>query len=159
MAGLLAAEDIAVCAHIFCNVFIADGRFFIAYSQCVKSLIQAHVAHDRCDDLLFAEYAAVAHIFAADVENMIAGYDIALFVDSQAAIGIAVKGKADIELIFQNELLHLLDMGRAAVYVYVNTVGIIGDNICVGAQGIEHAFGHHPRGAVCAVEADLLALV
>ena len=125
MTGLLTAEDISVCAHVFGNIFISDGRLFIADSQRVKSFIQSHIAHDRCNYLLFAEYSAVAHIFAANIEDMIAGDNIALFVDGQTAIGVAIEGKADVELVVENKPLHLLDMRRAAVYVNIYTVGVI----------------------------------
>ena len=90
---------------------------------------------------------------------MIAGYNVALFVHRKAAVGVTVERKADIELIIEHELLHLLNMRRAAVDVNINTVGIIGDNIGIGTQSVKHAFGHHPSRTVCTVEADLLALV
>ena len=90
---------------------------------------------------------------------MIAGYNVALFVHRKAAVGVTVERKADVELIVKHELLHLLNMRRAAVDININTVGIIGDNIGIRAQSVKHAFCHHPCGTVCTVEADLLALV
>ena len=159
MSRLLAAEDISVCTHILRNVFIADCGLLIADAKLVKSLIQAHIAHNGRDDLLLAEYSAVAHIFAADIKNMVAGYDVTLFVHRKTAVGVTVKREADIELIIEHEFLHLLNVRRAAVDVNIDTVGIIGDNIGIRAQSVKHAFCHHPSRTVCTVEADLLALV
>ena len=110
MSRLLATEDISVCTHILRNVFIADRGLLIADAQLVKSLIQAHVAHNGRYDLLLAEYSAVAHIFAADIKNMIAGYNVALFVHRKAAVGVTVEREADVELIIEHEFLHLLNM-------------------------------------------------
>ena len=110
MARLLAAEDISVCTHILRNVFIADRGFFISDTECVKCFVKPHVAHNGRDDLLLAEYSAVAHIFAADIKNMVAGYDVALFVHRKASVGVTVKREADIELIIEHEFLHLLNM-------------------------------------------------
>ena len=50
-------------------------------------------------------------------------------------------------------------MRRAAVTVDVRAVRLITDHIGIRAECIKDVFGHHPRAAVGAVEADLHAFV
>ena len=99
-----------VCTHVLGNIFVADLGLFVADAELVKRLVEAHVRHDGRDYLLIAQDAAIVHILAADIQNVIACYDVALFVDGKAAVGIAVKGKTNIKSVFEDKLLHLLDM-------------------------------------------------
>jgi phosphoglucosamine mutase len=57
--------------------------------------------------------------------NVISGDHIALLVYAQAAVGIAVIGKAHIQVILDNELLQMLDMGASAVCIDVVAIGLV----------------------------------
>ena len=75
---------------------------------------------------------------------MVTGDDIALFIHAEAAVGIAVIGKADVKVILDNELLQPLNVGGAGVEVDVQAVGLIVDDIGVGAQCVKDALGNVP---------------
>ena len=111
MTGLLAAQTAAVLHHIFVNIFVTDFGFGIFDTQFVKCLVQTEVAHNRSDNGIHQQLATFLHIPAVDVKNMVSGDNIALFVHAQAAVSIAVVGKADIQSVIHHETLQNLDMG------------------------------------------------
>ena len=84
--------------------------------------------------------------------DLIAVHHIAELVHSETAVGVAVKGKADIELVFTDKLLQSLNVGGAAAQVHVHAVGLIVDDVRLGAERVEHGAADHPRAAVRAVE-------
>ena len=155
MAGLLAADDVAVLAHILRHIFIAHGGLFIADAQLIQCLIQAHVGHDGSHHLGAIQPVLLLHELGADIHDVVAVDDIALLVHRQAAIRVAIKGEAHVQAVFHHELLQLADMGGAAVHVDVQAVGPVGNHIGIGPQGVKHALGHLPGAAVGAVQADL----
>ena len=157
MPALLAAQSAAVFGHIFIYILIAHGGFGIADALLVKGLVQAKVGHHGRYHRVGDQLAALFHIAAVDIQNMVARDHIALFVHAQAAVSIAVIGKADVQPFFHHKLLQPLNMGRACVVVDVQAVGLIVDHIGVGAQGIKHALGNVPAAAVGAVQAHLHA--
>ena len=85
---------------------------------------------------------------------MVAVDDIPLLVHRQAAVGIAVKGEAHIQVVRNHKAAQVLDMGRAAVDIDVQAVRIVGNHMGVGTQGVKNALGHHPGAAVGTVETD-----
>ena len=89
---------------------------------------------------------------------MVTGDHIALFVHAEAAVCIAVIGKAHIQTLFHHKLLQALDVGGACVQVDVQAVGLVIDDIGVCTQRIEHALGNVPAGTVGAVQTHLDAL-
>ena len=86
---------------------------------------------------------------------MVAGDLVALFVNRQAAVRVAVEGKADIQLVVHYELLQMLDVGAAAVRVDVVSVRMVIHHVNLGAQGFEYCRGNLPGGAVGNVQAYL----
>ena len=88
---------------------------------------------------------------------MVAGDDVALLVHAQAAVGVAVKGKAHVQAFLHHQLLQALNVGGTGVEVDIQAVGLGVDDGSVGAQGIEHRFGDVPAGTVGAVQAHLHA--
>ena len=89
---------------------------------------------------------------------MVTGDHIALFIHAEAAVCIAIIGKAHIQTLFHHELLQALDVGGACVQVDVQAVGLVVDDIGVCAQRIEHALGNVPAGTVGTVQTHLDAL-
>ncbi len=89
---------------------------------------------------------------------MITGDHIALLVHAQAAVGIAVVGKAHIQVILDNELLQMLDMGASAVCIDVVAIGLVVHHVGLRAQGIKYALGDGPCGAICHIQTNLHVL-
>ena len=144
--------------HIFVNILVTNGGLGIADAQLVEGLIQAKVGHHGGDHGVAVELAPLLHVLAVDIQDMVAGDDVALLVHSQAAVGIAVVGKAHIQLVFQNEVPQVLDVGGAGTLVDVVAVGLGIDHIGFGAQRVEHGLGNVPGAAVGAVQAHLHTL-
>ena len=95
------------------------------------------------------------HVAAVDVQNVVAGDDIAFLVHAQAAVSIAVEGKADIQTVLHHKLLQTLNMGRASIVVDIQAVGLVVDNIGICTQSIENALSDIPACTVGAVQTDL----
>ena len=86
---------------------------------------------------------------------MVAGDDVALLIHTEAAVSVAVVGKADVEVVLHNELLQTLNVGGAGVQVDVQAVGLVVDDVGVCTESIKNALGNVPAGTVGAVQADL----
>ena len=96
---------------------------------------------------------------AVNVEDTVAVHHVALLVHGQAAVSVAVKGKADIHLIVDHILLQALDVGGAAVCVDVHAVGGVIDHVGLSTQGLEDALGDHPGAAVGTVQGHTHILI
>ena len=154
MAGLLSAQTAAVLAHVFIDVLVADRGFGVADPGRVERLVQAEIGHQGGDDRVGEQLAALLHVLAVDVKDVVAGDDIALFIDAQAAVRIAVVGEADVQPVVHNELLQSLNVRRTGVPVDVEAVRLGVDDIGLGAQRVEHRLCDVPRAAVRAVQTD-----
>ena len=159
MAGLLAAQQVSVLAHVLRHILVAHGGLLIADAQLIQGLVEAHVGHDGGDHLALAQLALVLHVLGAEIQDLVAVDHFALLVHREAPVRVPVEGKADVQELLPHQLLELLQMGGAAVHVDVQAVGPVADHIGIGAQGVKHALGHHPGAAVGAVQADPVALI
>ena len=70
---------------------------------------------------------------AQDIQNVVAGNHFTLFIHAQAAVRVAVVGKAHIQAVILDELLQMLDMSRAGI--------LIDGHILHGASDIIGAIG------------------
>ena len=113
------------------------------------------VGYDRGNDGIDQQLAALFHVAAVDVQDVVAGDDIALFIHAQAAISIAVIGKANIQPLLNYELLQTLDMGGASIVVDVQAIGLVVDDISICTQSIEHRLCNVPACTVSAVQTNL----
>ena len=100
----------------------------------------------------------LGHVAAADVEDEVAVDHMAALVNGQAAVGVAVVGKAHVKAVLHHKALQLVDVGAAAVHVDVEAVGCVVDDVGLCAQGVKDRASHGGGGAVCAVQANLQAL-
>ena len=155
MAALLTADAAAVLGHVLVHVLVAHSSLGVADAQLVEGLVQAEVGHDRGDDGVAHQLALFLHVATVDVQDMVTGDHIALLVHTQAAVSIAIEGKANIQTLFHYELLQALDVGRASVVVDVQTVRFVVDDVGIRTQSIENAFRNIPACAVGAVQTDL----
>ena len=64
--------------------------------------------------VLHQQLAALLHVAAVNVQDVVAGDDVALLIHAEAAVGVAVVGKADVEVVLDDELLQTLNVGGAA---------------------------------------------
>ena len=158
MTALLAAQAAAVGHHVFVDVLIAHLGLGVADAQLVEGFVQAEVGHDGGDDGVAQELAPLLHVLAVDVQDVVAGDDVALFVHAQAAVGVAVVGKAHVQPVLYHVALQNLNVGRTRVLVDVVAVGGGIDDVGLGAQGVKNAFCNVPGGTVGAVQANLHAL-
>ena len=86
---------------------------------------------------------------------MVSSDDITLLVHAQAAVGVTIEGKTNIQTLLHNKLLQTLNMRRTGVVVDVRAIRLVVYDIGISTQGIENALSDIPRAAVSAVQADL----
>ena len=158
VAALLTADAAAVLGHILVDILVTHGSLGVADALLVKGLVQAKVGHNRGNDGVGQQFAALLHVAAVDVQDVVTGDHIALFIHAEAAVCIAVIGKAHVQTLFHHKLLQTLDVGGACVQVDVQAVGLVVDDIGVCAQCIEHTLGNVPAGTVGTVQTHLDAL-
>ena len=89
---------------------------------------------------------------------MVASDDIAFLIHAQAAVGIAIVCKTDIQALLHNKLLEALDMSGASIIVDVQTIRMVIDDVGICSEGIEHRLGDVPGTTVGAVQTNLDAL-
>ena len=98
-------------------------------------------------------------MLAKDVDDLVAVHDVAVLIDGQAAVGVAVVGKAHVEVILAHEAAQPLDVRRTGVAVDVHAVRLRVDDKRLRAQRLEHGARDIPCAAVRAVEAHAHVLV
>ena len=128
MAGLLAAETIFVFIHARIDVFVAHVGLFVGKSRVLEGFEQPKVAHNGGDNRLLCKTAIFIQIAAAYIQDEIAVNHMAAFVNRKTTVGISVVGKTHVKPILHDKALQLIDVRGAAVYVDVQAVrGIVND--------------------------------
>ena len=155
MTGLLAADAVAVLDHVLIDVLVADLGLLVLDADLVEGFVQAEVAHDGRNDLVVDELVLLFQVQAVDVDDVVAGDDVARLIHAQAAVGVAVVSKADVEPVVHHELLQVLDVSGAAVRVDVVPVRVVVHDEGLCAESVKDRFGDGPCRAVRDVEADL----
>ena len=100
----------------------------------------------------------LVQVHTAHVQDLVAVDHTAVLIHCQAAVGIAVVGKAHVQALLHHVALQALHMRGATVHIDVKSVGRGVDHAHVGTQRVEHRLGHRGRRAVGAIQADLDAL-
>ena len=100
----------------------------------------------------------LVQIHAAHVQDLVAVNHAAALVHGQAAVGIAVVGKAHVQALLYNVALQTLHVRRSTVDVNVEAIGRGVNYAYVGAERVEHRLSDRGRRAVGAVDADFDAL-
>ena len=154
MSGLFSADAVSVFDHVLINIFVADFGFFIFNSDRIQRFVKAEIGHNSSDDLVVEQLAAFLHVKTVDIKNMVSGHDIALLINTQAAVRVTVIGKTDVQPIIDHKFLQMFDVGRAAVLVDVQAVRFRVDDISLGADRVKNTLGDLPCGAVCGINAD-----
>ena len=158
MARLLAAQAVAALAHLGIHVTVAHAAGHGAQTGKLQRLDQAKVAGNRRHHGTARESPVLVQIHAAHVQDLVAVYHATALIHGQAAVGIAVVGKAHVQPLLHHVALQALHMRGATVDVDVKTIGRGIDHAHVGAERVKHRLGHRGSRAVGAVNTDLDAL-
>ena len=133
VAGLLAAERVAADPHRLEHVAVADLGLPDAEPGRLHRLDEAEVAHHRGHDGVVDEPAGLGHPERQDREELVAVDVVALVVDGQAAVGVAVEGDAGVGAVLDDGRLQRAEVGGAAAVVDVEAVGLGADHDDLGA--------------------------
>ena len=152
MAGLLAAEAVAAPLHLLVDILVADLGLLVGNTLALKRFVKSEIRHNRRHDAVVCEFAALLHVLAADVENAVAVHELAVLIDREAAVRIAVKGKADVAVLPLDGLDQILDVRRAAAEVNVRAVRLRVNHNRRRAERVEHIFRNARGRTVRAVE-------
>ena len=156
MAGLLAADHEVILLHVLVNIAVAHGGLFIADARLVQCLVQTEVAHNGSDQRIAGKLATLLEVLGADIHDLIAVQHLAPLVYGKAAVRVAVKGEAHVQMMLPDVELQALNVGGAAVRVDVHAVRLIVDDIGLGPQRVKHRPADHPGAAVGAVQTNLV---
>ena len=159
MSRLLAADAVSVGHHVLVDILVADFGLLIADADLVKSLIQAEIGHNRRDDRVVEELSSLLHVTAVDIQNVVAGDDIALLIDTQTPVGVAVVSKSDVQVVVHDKLLQMLDVRGAAVRVDIESVGVVVHHISLCAKCVKNSLRDRPGRSVGDIQADTLSVV
>ncbi len=154
VAGLLAAEVVAVEAHVLQHVAVADGGAGQRQADGGEVALQPEVGHQRRHDAGLAELAVLLPVGGDRRHQLVAVDDPAGLVDDQHAVGVSVERDADVGA----HLPHLphqgVRRGGADAAVDVEAVRLDADGEHLGAE-FPQGFGRDAvGGAVGAVDHD-----
>ncbi len=155
MAGLLAAERVAVLLHRLQHVAVADAGLHDLDALGLHGQLEAQVGHHGADHGVLAELAGLAHGQGQHGEDLVAVDLLAGAVHGQAAVGVAVVRDAEVGAVLDHGRLEQAEVGGAAAVVDVEAVGLGADRDDLRA-GPGERLGRDVRGrAVGLVEDDL----
>ena len=158
MARLLAAQAVAALAHLGIHVTVAHAAGHGAQAGKLQRVDKAKVTGNRRHDGTAREAPVLVQIHAAHVQDLVAVDHAPALVHGQAAVGIAVVGKAHVQALLHHMALQTLHMRGAAVDVDVKAIGRGIDHAHVGTERVKHRLGHRGSRAVGAVDTDFDAL-
>ena len=158
MAGLLAANLVAVLQHVLEDVAVADLRDFSTAARRLDGLVETDVRHDRRDDRVVRQRAGFDHVLRAHHEDVVAIDDLAFFIDAEAAVGVAVMRDAEICMRLEHRALQRFEMRRAAPVVDVDAIRQRMDDLDLRAELAQHARHDLVRRTIRAVEHDVHAV-
>ena len=157
VAGLLAAEIVAVGAHALEHVAVADRRAHEAELALVEIALEAEVGHHRGDDAAADQPAVLRPAIGDGRHELVAVDHLAVLADQHDAVGVAIERDADVGAVHHDTFLQHLRMGRAALGVDVEAVGRHRHRDHLGAQLPQHRRRDLVGGAIGAIDDDLEA--
>src|SRR5262245_3082561 len=163
MARLLAADIVAVLAHMLDHVSVADRRAREPKLDALQIALKPQIGHDGGDDAAAREPPALLPRLGNHRHELVAVDDVALLVHDHDAVSIAVEGDADIGAHLVDLADQVVRRGRTAIPVDVEAVGFDANPDDFGAE-FPQRLGRHfvgcPIGAIDhrpdTVEADVL---
>ena len=157
MAALLAADGVAVLAHVFQHIAVAHGGLLGVDALALHILDEAQIGHDRHHSGIAIQTALFFHAHGQQGNDLVAVDLMAQLIAGQAAVRVAVKGNAAVKAALHNCLFQIVQMGAAHVLVDVGTVRRDANERALGAQPGKQLLCHSGRSAVGAVDADVQA--
>ena len=151
MARRLAADVVAMVAHLLEHVAVADRCADERDSEIAEIALEAEIGHHGCDDARFREAAVGLPAFRDHRQQLVAVDDVPALVDDEHAVGIAIQRDADIGAHFLHLLAKRRGLGRAAFVVDVEAVGLDPHRDHLGVELPQRLRRHAIAGAVGAV--------
>ena len=158
VAGLFAAEIVTVLAHMFEDVAIADGGAGQSEADAAEIALEAEIGHDGGDDARLGEAAIILPAFGDDGHELVAIDDLALFIDDDDAVGVAIERDADIGAHFADLADDGIGRGGADIAVDVEAVRLDANGEDFGAELPQSLGGDFVGGAIGAVDHDAEAV-
>ncbi len=155
MAGLLAAEGVAVLLHRLEHVPVADAGLHDLDALALHGQLEAEVGHHGADDGVAAQLAGLAHGQRQHGEDLVAVDLRAGAVDREAAVRVAVVRDAEVGAVLDHGLLEEPQVGGAAAVVDVEAVRLGADGDDLGTRPGEGLGRNAGGGAVRLVQDDL----
>ena len=112
MTALLTTDTTAVLRHVLVYVLVAHSSLGVTDTLLIKRFVQTKVGHDSRNHSIGQQLATLFHIAAIDIQDMVSSDDITLLVHAQAAVGVTIEGKTNIQTLLHNKLLQTLNMRR-----------------------------------------------
>jgi hypothetical protein len=112
----------AALAHFLENIAIADFRPNELEARFAKLPLEAEVGHDRGDHGIALQLSPRAQSKRDQRHQLVAVDDLALLVDHDQPIGVAVESDPDVGAAGDNRFLEKLGMRRTAFVVNVEAV-------------------------------------
>ena len=158
MARLLAADIEAVLAHVLHDMAIADRRARHREAQPLEIALEPEVRHHGGDDAAAGQLTAAMPALGDHGHDLVTVDDVALLVDNDNAVGITVEADADVGAHFAHLGAQRLRVGRAALLVDVEAVGLDAHLDDLGPKLPEHVGRHLIAGPVRAIDHDAQAV-
>ena len=151
MPRRLAAQKAAPPRHLFGDKAVADVRPETGDMLPFQRTDEPQPAHRREDDASFC-LAPAFEGTRRKIEDAVAVHHVSLSVRRNAAVGVAVERKAEVEPIFADERTQRLGTSGAAPLVDVAAVGRDADRMHFRPERIEHGACERRGAAVGAVQ-------
>jgi len=123
VSRLLATQAITGLEHFLEHITVTDLGLDQSETFFLRHDVQAQVAHDRDDEGVVAQLAAVHHVEGNDGHDHIAIDRFARFINRQHAVSVTVKGDTDVAALAPDQLAQTVKMGRTTAIVDVGAIG------------------------------------
>lgn len=154
VAGLFAADDVAAAKHFFKNVAVADGGAGKRDAFASQNAFEAEIRHGGGDDAITLELVLGFEVTSDGEENAVTIDDFPRFTDEEGAIGIAVKGDAELGAFRDDALLQAFEMKRTTACIDIAAVGRDAHRDDVRAKRAEELRAEFVCGAIRAIQND-----
>ena len=154
MAGLLTPKIEPAITHLFNDIAVADLGPLHVDADAVQMTFQPEVRHHRGHKRV-ARKPPVRLPARGDKPHDLVPVDLAAgFVDQDQAVSVTVKAQTHVG----TGVAHLggsgFRMGRATIFVNIQTIGSIGDRDHIGPELPQNGGGHAVSSPVGAVDND-----
>ena len=157
VSRLLPADREVVNRHRRDHVAVAHRGLDDADTCGRQRAAQAEVRHHRDRDRVVAQHPALVPVERGHHHDLVAVDQVAVLVDREDAVGVAVEREAELRASLTNRGLQRLGMRRSAPGVDVPAVGRVVDDVYPGAGRLERVRCEIRRRAVGAVDHDVHA--